>query len=165
MIVRAEGPFVQAVSYDKVMARGSSRGKWVAGILALVLGGSALACGAVIFGSFLLRSRTMDMKHAWAAFNGDTVSHWFNIPAESEILVAERYSDPIMGGGFLVEFQLPGSRTPEQWLKVVASGEGEELAKYKKGRYRYDASHTVTDVYWLEYRPADRTYVARYHWD
>ncbi|MFY9233708.1 MAG: hypothetical protein WAO58_04525 [Fimbriimonadaceae bacterium] len=123
------------------------------------------AGGVILLGGLLLWwmwPKTYDRLAEWQSFNHRRVARWFTIPAEARILRAEEYRNPIMGGGFLIEFRLPQTKEPNEWLKLVAP---KELRSQKVSRYRYDASHTLTDIYWLEYRPASDLYAARWYWD
>lgn len=123
------------------------------------------AGGVIVLGGLFLWwmwPKTYDRRAEWESFNRRRVARSFNIPAEASMVKAEEYRDSILGGGVLVEFRLPHTKKPEEWLKLVAP---KDLRAHKVNPLRYDASRKITDIYWLEYRTANDLYVARWHWD
>lgn len=84
----------------------------------------------------------------------------FHLPTEAKVILAEETTDFPMGGGEKVRFTLPNTKTPGEWLGLMAARRG--IANYPDGPYRYDSRDDVNSV---EYFPESQFYEAEYHWD
>jgi hypothetical protein len=69
----------------------------------------------------------------------------------------------MFGGGFIVVFTLPETKTPEECLQVLTSADGADLREQKVSQYHCEVSGTG-DIYWPRYFP-DKKHVLRNQWD
>jgi len=122
------------------------------GVTLLVLAFSLLGC-----------DRTSNRKWDWPNYNRETVSRYFKLPEETQVLSAVHTDTAIMGERFVVRFRLPDTRTPEEWLRVIAT-ESRFPRTYHKSRFVYDCGGNC-DLTRLEYHPADGVYEACGGWD
>jgi hypothetical protein len=120
--------------------------------LAGVIGFVALAYtlyGAA--GAFdMMRTETTNRVPDWPRFYETEVSRFFKLPPEARVVLAEKTS-----GGFeyriVVRFTLPGTRSPEHWVRTIAEESGIAApSAHRKGKFLYDAGGDGYSVEYLE---------------
>ena len=113
--------------------------------------------GSQVVGIF--REEEVNYTKSWDSFNKSKVSRYFCIPREAVIIEATETSQ-VMGYSVSVRFKLPATRSPKEWIEIIARRSG--IDAYKKNDYLYDGGR---DVYTIEYLPAQELYEAVYQWD
>lgn len=110
-----------------------------------------------------LKSETLHIND-WQGFNQHRVSEIFQIPAEATSVSAMEYDYYFGGSEFLVVFDLPQDRPPEEWVRRIVNdsgfsgrdresacqsqyhysykdGSGEDTVQYCTKKKRYIVSH------------------------
>jgi len=118
----------------------------------------------LIVGMYQLRPTSIDRRADWPVFYETIVSNFATIPAEATIIEATELKGFIFGAGFKVAFTLPETKTPEEWMLVLTSGEGVGLREHKVSPLHYEVGGT-SDIYWLQYFPEEKRYALRWHGD
>ena len=144
-------------------------------IIAVVVLGALGLCAYVGLqfwaGSHIFDKTIVDHTPNWGSYSEFTISRYFAIPDEAEIVSATEMT-MLFGGSDEVTFRLPRSKSPERWLFEIATESG--LSRYRENRYLYDAGYFASersgregknDTCLLEYTPSTGEYHAIQAWD
>ena len=93
----------------------------------------------------------------------EIVSNYFYIPSEAVIITAKEYRYFPMGIGIVVEFRLPPTKHPIEWIEIIASKSNlDKNWKVNEFLYKYEKD----DIYIkLQYQPMKDLYVVEYFWE
>ena len=144
-------------------------------IIVVVLLSTAAFAGLIGLTSWLnstsFGNTTVDHTEHWDAYYKDTISRYFVIPEEAEIVSATE-TGQMLGQKDEVTFRLPGTKSPEEWLAEIA--EASALTEYRQHKHAYDAGQTASekrgldkkgDTFRLSYDEHSGEYHAVYAWD
>lgn len=111
---------------------------------------------------FLIFADTeIDHRSDWHEFYTSTVSHHFYIPQEAEIVFAKEYYSFPMGYGIIVKFCLPSTKSPKEWIDIIAQKSG-FTSKCKINELLYEEIGVYRKI---QYLPKEDLYVVEYHFD
>jgi len=118
----------------------------------------------VFGGEPLTAEKTIDKTTDWQAFNRDTVAHYVILPDEVA-LVSAKYTDRwYLGEYWVVEFRLPNTRAPENWLATIAAEQTGYVVTQEAGLLS-GRSPTGGWTWKVEYHAGSRSYIASGGWD
>ena len=102
------------------------------------------------------RSTTDELPN-WQKFSREVDKEDFSIPLEAKILRAQSWIQG-MSGGYEVEFELPTTKSPQDWILQVAAQCNAENCRVSE--FAYDC-----DTHDVSYLPDEEVYRIRAFWD
>lgn len=112
--------------------------------------------------TYLITDTEIDHLSNWREFYINKVSHYFYIPQEAKIVFAKEYYRFPMGYKIIVKFHLPPTKSPEEWIKVIAQKSG-FISKHRidKLLYKEQKGDICREI---RYLPKRDLYVVIYSW-
>ncbi len=147
------------------------------GLVVICFGLAIACCGGSLWVYGFLKIFSPDeinQTSNWNKFYKETFSQHFWIPEEATIVSATQIPDSFMGERDRVIFRLPNTRTPSQWVRLIA--EKSKIGQYQQTDIWYDASHgfdgrtsnsekSISELYFIRYDPEIEQYEAVFEWD
>jgi hypothetical protein len=107
--------------------------------------------------------RTTNETENWPKYYETMVKSSITLPTELDLIKAAHTEAAIMGQHFRVEFRLPRTKDPKQWIDQIQTG-SHVKATWRRSDHLIDC-RADGDLWRVEYSPARDIYVAEAGWD